>query len=177
LIKFLMDNEYDIQNVMINRNKLAAKIADLAFNQKLKRKVVVRYVHENPHVVRIYVKGAPEEVLKLCSYSINKDVKALKMTPDLKESILNNIVDEHMASEGQKVLSFAFKEVKISDMQALKENHDEESKEFRKWCEADLIYLGTFGMNDPVRPNVYETIETIKFGKDKDRITQNMRNS
>jgi len=80
LIKFLMDNEYDIQNVFINRNKLAAKIANLAFDQKLKRKVVVRYVHENPNAVRIYIKGAPEEVFKLCKYTLTRDVKPVTMT-------------------------------------------------------------------------------------------------
>ena len=82
--------------------------------------VVVRYVHENPNAVRIYVKGAPEEVLKLCSFTLTKEVKPTRMSNELRKSLLNKIVDEHMASDGQKVMSFAFKEVKISDMQSLK---------------------------------------------------------
>lgn len=164
LIKFLMDNEYDIQNVMINRNKLAAKIANLAFDQRLKRKVVVRYVHENPNAVRIYVKGAPEEVMKLCSFTLTKDVKPTRMSSDLRKSILSNIVDANMAADGQKVMSFAFKEVKLSDMQSLRQHHDEESRQFREWCEKDLIYLGTFGLHDPIRENVKDTINMIKYG-------------
>lgn len=115
-----MDNEYDIQNVLINRNKLAGKIANLAFDQRLKRKVVVRYVHENPNAVRIYVKGAPEEVMKLCSFTLTRDVKPTRMSGELRKQILGKIVDEHMAQDGQKVLSFAFKEVKLSDMQSLR---------------------------------------------------------
>ena len=75
MIKFLMDNEYDIQNVMINRNKLAGKIANLSFDQRLKRKVVVRYVHENPNAVRIYVKGAPEYVVPKCTQTLSYNVK------------------------------------------------------------------------------------------------------
>lgn len=74
---------------MINRNKLAGKIANLSFDQKLKRKVVVRYVHENPNAVRIYVKGAPEEVVgKLCSFTLTKDVKPTRLSGELRKIIL-----------------------------------------------------------------------------------------
>jgi len=41
---------------------------------------------------------------------------------------------------------------------------DVESAEFRRNVESDLIYLGTFGLDDPIRPNVWETVNMIKYG-------------
>ena len=67
MIQFLMDNEEDIQNKLIARNQYSPKLVQLPFCQTLKRKVVVRRVQDRPELVRIYVKGAPEYVIALCS--------------------------------------------------------------------------------------------------------------
>jgi len=69
-----------------------------------------------------------------------------------------------MASSGQKVLSFAFKEIKLQDLQALSQHCDVESDKFRKALEVDLIYLCTFGMDDPIRPGTNTAIHTIRHG-------------
>ena len=59
-----------------------------------------------------------------------------------------------MATDGQKVLSFAFKELTVQELEALGQKFDAESPRFREALEQDLIYLCTFGMNDPIRENV-----------------------
>jgi len=43
-IQFLMDNGYDIQNMLINRNRFANAIAKIPFDIKLKRKTVIRSI-------------------------------------------------------------------------------------------------------------------------------------
>ena len=43
----------------------------MPFDQNLKRKTVVRVVPENTNLVRIYVKGAPENILPLCDKTID----------------------------------------------------------------------------------------------------------
>jgi len=48
LIRFLMENNEDVHNAFINRNRNAAKIVQLPFDQALKRKVVVRRVQGDP---------------------------------------------------------------------------------------------------------------------------------
>lgn len=47
-IRFLMENDEDVHNAFINRNRNAAKIVQLPFDQALKRKVVVRRVQGDP---------------------------------------------------------------------------------------------------------------------------------
>jgi len=67
LIQFLMDNEEDVTNMFINRNRFAPKVVQLPFDQEFKRKIVVRQVQEQPDTVRVYIKGAPEYIIPICS--------------------------------------------------------------------------------------------------------------
>ena len=77
LIKFLMQNDYQLDGAGIARTMKyrnsdeTRKVACLPFDQALKRKVVIRYLPENPDAARIYVQGAPEEVMDLCKYMHN----------------------------------------------------------------------------------------------------------
>lgn len=71
LIQFLLDNGEDINQAFINRNRFAPKTTQLPFDQGLKRKVVIRPVQGDNEVVRVYVKGAPEEVTKLCKATLD----------------------------------------------------------------------------------------------------------
>ena len=82
-----MDNEEDIQNIFINRNRFAPKVVQLPFDQALKRKVVVRSVQGSPELVRIYVKGAPEVVLPACSQTLNHQVKPKPFTQEHQQTI------------------------------------------------------------------------------------------
>jgi magnesium-transporting ATPase (P-type) len=43
--------------------------------------------------------------------------------------------------------------------------YDHESDDFRNELENDLIYLATFGMEDPLRPNIEEAIQYIRYGQ------------
>lgn len=88
LVKFLLDNGEDINQSFINRNKFAPKILQLPFDQDLKRKVVIRQVAGDPGLVRIYVKGAPEEVLKLCSQTLDQNAQPIQYLADTRESQL-----------------------------------------------------------------------------------------
>lgn len=44
-------------------------------------------------------------------------------------------------------------------------NVDEDSLEYRNIFESQLIYLGTFGLEDPVRENLKDDINNIQFGE------------
>lgn len=170
LIQFLMDNGEDIQNIFINRNRYAPKVVQLPFDQNLKRKVVVRQVQGSEDLVRVYVKGAPEYVVPHCVKTLNRQVKPVDFpkNPDKRNPAANHAdtleLVNNMAQQGQKVLSFAFKEIELSELQALSQHCHVESAKFRKALEVDLIYLGTFGLADPIRTNVKAAIHTIRYG-------------
>jgi magnesium-transporting ATPase (P-type) len=52
----------------------------------------------------------------------------------------------------------------LTKMNELFHSCSQESKEFRDELESDLIYLCTFGLEDPIRESIDETIQMIKFG-------------
>lgn len=57
LVKFLIDNEIDVPDRFVERNKFNRKLAVLPFDQDLKRMTTVRQVGDR---VVVYSKGAPE---------------------------------------------------------------------------------------------------------------------
>jgi len=40
----------------------------------LKRKIVIREINGNPQFVRVYVKGAPEYIIPMCTKTLDKNV-------------------------------------------------------------------------------------------------------
>ena len=84
MIEFLMDNEEDVQNIFINRNRATPKIVQLPFDQTLKRKIVVRQINgeNSKEFVRVYVKGAPEKVVPMCTETLNQQVNPIKFGTD-----------------------------------------------------------------------------------------------
>ena len=89
-----------------------------------------------------YVKGAPEMVLKLCSY-IYINGKTKKLTEDMKKEILE--INKEFADEALRVLGFAYKSI-VTD----------------KEPEKNLLFVGLQAMIDPPRAEVKEAIEKCK---------------
>lgn len=80
----------------------------------------------------VFAKGAPEEILDLCTYIFEKG-KKIKLTKENKESILKN--NKTLTSDALRTLALAFKDG---------------GKE-KTYTENDLIFLGLAGMEDPPR--------------------------
>jgi len=91
-----------------------------------------------------------------------------------------------MARKGLKVLSYAYKDISYEQYENIKNTKDNdgmviqnyiESPEFRAQMEQNLTYVGTFGLEDPLRDNIESSVNLIKFGVhetdlDKDRSYQ-----
>ena len=92
LIKFLMHNKEDVQQLFINRNHYHKKILELPFDQEKKRKIVARSVPEDETQVRVYIKGAPEEILPLCSDTFDFQMQQQEFDDDEQSKILLDVV-------------------------------------------------------------------------------------
>jgi len=119
----------------------------------------------------VYVKGAPEFVLPLCDRTLDLNIQPKRLTTEDKERLLyadgapNNIYQ--MAHEGLKVISYAFKELTMDELRCLNDKYNTDTDEFRQEIEENLIYVGTFGMNDPINEDIKEAIYLTKYGKGK----------
>jgi len=97
--------------------------------------------HDHSGEAFIFVKGAPEEILEMCTYQRSADGDQ----PLDKEYWLECI--EALAEQGQRVLAIAFKPA----------NSKQSELEFTD-VEDDLIILGMFGLIDPPREEAIEAV-------------------
>ena len=67
-------------------------------------------------------------------------------------------------TEGLKTLTYAYKDISVEQYEEIMNSHDQESEDFRAMLETDLVYIGTFGLEDPLRTNIKDSVSYIKYG-------------
>ena len=91
-----------------------------------------------------HTKGAPDEILKRCTY-VKRENEIVPMTEEIRKDILTH--NKEMADQALRVMAAARRE------------WDEVPESFEpEFLEKDLIYVGLSGMIDPVRPEVKDAI-------------------
>ncbi len=115
------------------------RIDEIEFTSERK---IMTTIHKHHGEKIAYVKGAPEVVLKLCSY-IWINGKAKKLTGEMREEIIG--ANKQFADGALRVLGFAYKTI-VTD----------------KEPEKSLTFVGLQGMIDPPREEVKIAIEKCK---------------
>lgn len=110
------------------------KINEVPFDTDRKR---LSTIHQTPHGIMLYCKGALEMLLPLCQ-QVHTSTGIIPLTAELKQAYLHS--QEEMASQGLRVLAFAWRKVS--------EGHNS------GFQEQDLILSGLIGLEDPFRPEV-----------------------
>lgn len=84
MVQFLLENEYNVPDELITRELYARKVAQIPFDQNLKRMTVVRQIPNNAYEdqVRIVVKGAPEYVIPCCVETIDLNFNRVQLTEE-----------------------------------------------------------------------------------------------
>jgi magnesium-transporting ATPase (P-type) len=98
-------------------------------------------VRSSPAGHQVFVKGAPERVVQMCSEMMGED-GPVPIVPDLINEAATTL-----ASEGNRVLAFAYRELSTDLSEP---GHFGEP--------GDLIMVGLQGMIDPPRPGVREAV-------------------
>lgn len=120
------------------------KIDEVPFDFIRKRLSVV-VEHQNQRLM--ITKGAPEEIIKICSYYEDKDVIA-DMTDEVGQKIKQKYVE--LSAEGFRVLSIAYKRLKAE--KAVYSTSDEN----------DMIFLGFIAFLDPPKETAKESLQLLK---------------
>ena len=164
MVNFLIQNNEDIQQVFIDRNRNQERVVQLPFDQEKKRKIVVRKVPDDNTQVRVFVKGAPEYVIPLCDETFDSQMSRRELDNDEQVAILKDVCSDGMAKHGLKTLSYAYKQIPLDELNHLMEELHIESEEFRNELETELIYLATFGLEDPIRDGIAKSVQLIRYG-------------
>lgn len=73
-----------------------------------------------------------------------------------------------MGIVGLKPFTYAFKQIKVEDLNQLSQEYPVESPDYREELEKDLIYVCTFGLDDELRPEVPANVQHIRYGETED---------
>ncbi|MFA6436090.1 MAG: cation-transporting P-type ATPase, partial [Candidatus Gracilibacteria bacterium] len=101
------------------------------------------------HEVTVHLKGAPDEVLKICTHVYEKG-KVVLLTPQKRKEIES--MNTLMAGRALRVLAFAERPLKATELPKIKKGCDKKS------IEKSMVFIGLMGMIDPPRPEVYEAV-------------------
>ena len=123
------------------------------------RKVMTTIVFlEGPNEsrVRVYVKGAAERVLQLCTSIMNDKGEIQPMQANQKADIEKRIIDK-MAREALRTICVAYRDLDTNEVPQWREKQPAPNQIFLH-SEQNLICLGIFGIQDPVRDEVPEAV-------------------
>ena len=102
-------------------------------------------IHQGPQGIVQFTKGAPDEVLKLCSHAVVNDQVVV-----LSEDVLSDIIEQNRqyAERALRVLAAAYR-----DWDTLPDTSDPQM------IEQQLVFIGLEAMIDPVRPEVQAAVD------------------
>lgn len=136
---------YWANELELNKNALkqqSPRIGEAPFDSNRK---MMSTVHNTSDGVVQYTKGAPDEVLKVCTTYL-KDGQPAPMTDAVRKEILS--ANKGMADKALRVLAAA-----------MKQHPSAPASTEPGVLETDLCFIGLVGMIDPVRPEVKDAIE------------------
>ncbi|MFH1442945.1 MAG: HAD-IC family P-type ATPase [Candidatus Micrarchaeota archaeon] len=127
--------------------KSRKKVEELTFDSE--RKMMSVIYDEDEAGVIAYTKGAPEMLIEKCGFYL-KDGKQVKLDAAMRQTIEGKNAD--FASEGLRVLGFAYRNLKTSG-----------NREFKIGdVERELVFVGLMAMMDPPRKEVRDAIALCK---------------
>ena len=118
---------------------------EIPFDSRRKRMSTIHRKSTNGHTQFAFVKGAPKEVLELCS-RCELDGQVVEMTPALRDQIMG--ANDRYARDGLRVLALARR-----DLPGRLPVYNAET------IEQDLTFVGLAAMIDPPRPEVAEAVK------------------
>lgn len=129
---------FDFDNELSNEPRVFL----LPFDSRRKR---MSSIHDTQNGILAFVKGAPREMLSICS-KIDINGKVQELTPSLRKQILDK--NDDYARHALRVLAMAYRD--LSDF-----NGEYTVEEVEK----DLIFVGLAAMMDPPRPEVEVAVQ------------------
>lgn len=162
LLNWLQDAEIDIHHAMIVRDQ--STIASVPFNTNYKRMITAIRHPNHENLVRVYIKGAHEEVTRRCSYAFDHYGQRIDLG-DETYGQLNNFVHEQ-CQQGLRLIAFAYKDLSEDQWSQI---IDQTGGDFSKLANIKLLeegadFIGFVSLNDPLRPHVKNVVQYAQRG-------------
>ncbi|KAK0639626.1 hypothetical protein B0T16DRAFT_518598 [Cercophora newfieldiana] len=111
---------------------------------------------------RLYVKGAPEIVMGRCSDIVADPTKPIHRSPMTTDQLhcVTEVVDG-FASDALRTLATAYRDLPTWPQPGLPQGPETCNEQLDLLCQ-NLTFIGVFGIQDPLRPDVEESISLIQ---------------
>ena len=132
-----------------NLDKLEPRLDEKPFDSGWKYMMTINK-NDKGKQNKVYLKGAPEKILAFSDYvyASGEKNKKIKLT-DLQKEKIENIYKE-MSKKGLRVLAAAYK------------NTNSKNKSIKDIEKNNFIFLGLYGIKDPIRRGIKETIKEVE---------------
>lgn len=185
LLSLVEEQSIAVQDKLIEREREYILKLWIPFSSDRKMMTTAYQLKENPDVVRVYVKGAPEKIVKLCNSQLIDNAQAFNGEYDDGQKYLDTIENEviigpdvapHRKDEngedmnmkqptGLKSITFAYRDFDRTDFETkLQQYNNFENEEDRPVIESGLTLLATVGLSDTLREGIDEAIEKLQRG-------------
>jgi len=128
------------------------RVGEHPFDARRKR---MSTLHRRDSGLRIYVKGAPREILALCT-QVHTQAGVVPLSPAQRDQIVQ--ATDRLAAAGLRVLALAYHDV--ADEERIERLLSAESPP--EEAERDLVFLGLVGLHDPPRPEVAAAVQQCR---------------
>lgn len=134
-------------------------IFDIPFSSVRKRQTTARWIN-NGQTVRCFVKGAPEMVIKFCTSFFDSSASVAPLDDEKKDYAINTVVKGY-AQKTLRCLLVSYVDFSKDEWEQMSaDNAGFETEESRAIVENNLTMVGIFGLKDPLRPKIKESVET-----------------
>ncbi|OPX86779.1 MAG: Calcium-transporting ATPase [Pelotomaculum sp. PtaB.Bin104] len=122
------------------------RVAELPFSPARKRMSVI--YRRSGGSMEVYMKGAPEVILGLCTHTYKNGLVIPLSDRERQEKLMQTA---SMAASSQHVLAFAWRELPAGDRDFSEKN-----------IEKRLVFIGLAGMADPLRPDAHKVVHSCR---------------
>lgn len=137
------------------------RVVEYEFDQRLKRMTTV-HQHPETQAFEILTKGAPEQILSLCTHSYQNGTMT-ELDAEQREEISTAI--NNLAKRGLRVIALADRMVDPATAVKATKTTEKATNGYalnREEAEAHLTFVGMLGIMDPPREDVRDAVQKMK---------------
>ena len=124
------------------------------------KKMLTLYKTQLDNRVYLYVKGAPEVLINTCSTYVDGMTHVTKNVDGHYKKFLADNILKVLGGKKARAIGVAYKEFDLADIKG-----DYGSESWLDENDSGLTFLGVFGIEDPIRPEVPEAIKLCHKAK------------
>jgi magnesium-transporting ATPase (P-type) len=174
LLQFLQDANLPVHHFI--KRKMDRIMYHQPFSSVTKNSIIaIKYVPKqfneegSDDCVRVFVKGAPEDIINSSERNFNRDGELKELCNEDKKMIKNDIVKDVFSKQSLRSIAIAFKDFTHQEWDLIKKDPRNFMSDHllykNKTFLTDLNLIAIFAMQDPIRPEVADATRLAKRGK------------